>query len=220
MSASRIVSGTAVDRVRPFTFEQPTHSRSPVPAATALHLEQEIERRSTELADQVREEARRNGFEQGATAARAEVDPLLEALSEATRLVGRSTEDTLDDLARSALVAGVAIAEAIVGKRLIDDPTVMVDPVRRAIQELDGDDQVEVHLNPIDAAILRQAIEDATPPDDKPSGSSAIATISKFRIRDDDSIQRGNCRVQSATRIAVDGIHKRLDDIRQAVESC
>lgn len=213
MSPNRLVSGPAAERVRPYSFDRPEPPPPPGPALAAIHMDQEVERRSRELAERIRDEARRAGFDEGATAARAEMESVIDALRQAVDQTTRATTEALDDLARSAVVTGVAIAEAVVGKVVVDDPAAMFDPVRRAIRELDGDDELVLHLHPADHRALGQALNG----NNGLSASELSALISSVRIIDDPTIARGSCRVESATRVAVDGIEKRLDDIRQAV---
>ena len=214
MSPSRLVSGPAAERIRPFSFDRPEPLPPAGPALAAIHMEQEVERRSRELADRTRDEARQAGFEEGAAAARAEMDSVIDALRQAVDQATQATADALDDLARSALVAGVAIAEAVVGKVVVDDPAALFDPVRRAIRELDGDDDLVLHLHPADHRALRQALNG----DHSLSASEVSDLISSVRIIDDPAMMRSSCRVESATRVAIDGIEQRLDDIRRAVE--
>lgn len=222
MSPEHVVSGPAAERVRPFTFErQPattgTRTPAPGPALAAIHIEQEVERRTRELTEEIREEARRAGFEEGTATARAEMESVIDALRQAVDQAQRSSDDALDDLASSALLAGMAIAEAVVGKVVIEDPDVMLDPIRRAIHEVDGDDELVLHLHPADHRAIRQAVGgEAERPGDGAS-SELPALVDSVRIVDDPSIPRGSCRVESTTRIVIDGIEQRLDDIRRAV---
>lgn len=216
MSANHLVSGPAAERVRPFSFSRPETPPAPGPALAAIHIEQEVERRTRELTDRIRNDAQQAGFEQGAAAARVEMESVIDALRQAVDQTGRSTGDALDGLARSALVAGVAIAEAIIGKVVVDDPAALFDPVRRAIRELDGDEDLVLRLHPADHSALRQALDCRG---DRDLATTDLSSLLKsVRILDDPSIPRRSCRVESATRIAIDGIEKRLDDIRRAVE--
>ncbi len=216
MSPNRLVSGPAAARIRPFSFDRPEPPPAPGPALAAIHIEQEVERRTREVTDRVRDEARQAGFEEGSAAARAELSSVIDALRQAVDQAARSTEEALDDLARSALVAGVAIADAVVGKVVVEDPGALFDPVRRAVHALDGDEHVVLHLHPADHVALRQLISRDQNSDLTTADLSAL--ITSIRIVDDPSIVRGTCRVESATRIAVDGLPNRLDDIRRAVE--
>lgn len=215
MSPDHVLSGPAAERVQPYSFDRPEAPPSPGPALAAIHIEQEVERRTRELTEQIRDEARRAGFDEGAASARGEMQSVIDALRQAVDQATQSTDDVLDDLARSALQAGMAIAEAVVGKALVEDPEAMVDPVRCAIHELDGDDELVLYLNPAD----RKAIGHITDSDDhdvKPADLSLL--LNSVRVADDPSIPRGSCRVESATRIAIDGLEERLDDIRRAVQ--
>ena len=188
---------------------------APGPALAAIHLEQEVERRTRAQTEQIRSEARQAGFEEGASTARAEMKSVIEALRAAVDQTGRSTDDLLDELARSAVLAGVAIAEAVVGKVVVDDPEAMIDPVRRAIREVDGDDDLVLRLNPTDHTTLQLVLGGNH---DNTAGDLP-ALIKSVRVIDDPSVPRGTCRAESAARIAIDGLEKRLDDIRRAVET-
>ncbi len=219
MSPDQVVSGSDAERVRPFSFDRHETPPAPGPALAAIHIEQEVERRTRELTDEIREEARRSGFEEGAASARVEIDSVIDALRQAVDQAARSADDVIDDLARSALVAGMAIAEAVVGKVLVEDPEAMLDPIRRAIHELDGDDELVLHLHPADHNAIRRAVGGSDIGGDGTAVSSDLPVrLNSVRIVDDPSIHRGSCRVESATRIVIDGIEQRLDDIRRAVQ--
>ena len=214
MSPDHVVTGPAAERVRPFSFDRPGTVPTPGPALAAIHIEQEVERRTRELTEEIREEARRSGFDEGADSARGEMESVIDALRQAVDQATRSTDDVLDDLARSALLAGMAIAEAVVGKVVVEDSEALVDPIRRAIHELDGDDELVLHLHPADHKVIRHVMEG----DGEVRSTDLAALISSVRVAEDPSIPRGSCRVESATRIAIDGLEKRLDDIRRAVQ--
>ncbi len=218
-SPNHLVSGTAAERVRPFSFDRPDHRPPPpAPAATALHIEHEVERRSRELVEQIREEARQAGYAEGATTARLETESVLDALRQAVEAANRSTEQALDDLARCAVTVGVAIAEAVVGRAVVEDPAAMFDPIRRAVRELEGDDDIVLRLHPTDHRVLRGVMAEQSGAGGRPSSAEVAALLSSVRVVDDSTITPGSCRVESAVRIAIDGVEKRLDDIRRAVE--
>lgn len=222
MSPRRVLSDTEASRVKPMTFGRaatPAPARADATGSTAaarstdssqstgstqvaIHMEEEIERRTRELTERLRVEAQRAGFNHGVEAARAEIGPLLAALTEASRAVAGSTEAALDDLAKAAAQIGLAIAETVIGQELDTNPTAFIDSVRRTVHALEGDDDVVVHLHPADAAVLRELHEG--------DGDA-------FRIAEDHGLDRGACRVESAIRIAVDGVGRRLDHIRQAI---
>lgn len=220
MSPDQVVSGPAAERVRPFSFDRHGTPPAPGPALAAIHIEQEVERRTRELTAEIREEARRSGFDEGAASARAEIESVMDALRQAVDQAAQSADEVLDDLARSALLAGMAIAEAVVGKVLVEDPEAMFDPIRRAIHELDGDDELVLHLHPADHNAIRRAVGGGgdTAGDGTAVASGLPVPLNSVRIVDDPSIPRGSCRVESATRIVIDGIEQRLDDIRRAVQ--
>ncbi len=216
MSPRRVLTGTEASRVKPMTFGRgPTpapaaaaqarsddSSRSTGSTQVAIHMEEEIERRSREQIDRLRAEAQQAGFDHGVEAARAHLGPALAALTEASRTVAGSTEAALDDVATAAVRIGLAIAETVIGQELHTNPTAFVDPVRRAVHALDGDDDVVVHLHPDDAAALRELHD---------------RDIDGYRIAEDHTLGRGECRVESAIRLALDGIDRRLDEIRTTI---
>lgn len=182
----------------------------PAPAQTqppstqvAVHMEEEIERRSRELTERWQAEAQQAGFDHGIEAARAEIGPVLGALAEASQSVAGSTEAALDDLAVAAVQIGLAIAETVIGHELDTDPAAFVDSVRRAVHALEGDDDVVLHLHPADAAIMRELHD---------------RELDGYRIAEDHGLKRGECRAESAVRIALDGIGRRLDHIRTTIE--
>lgn len=226
MSRKRVLDNSDASRVRPMTFGRatggvvttpafsggsrgaaPAHGQGGAPARdastqVAIHMDQEIERRARALAGQMEQEARTAGFDHGVERAKAEIGPLLSALSNAIGGLDQTSKSVLDDLAATAVQLGMAIAETVVGRAVENDPSVILDPVRKAIHALDGDDDVVAYLHPEDSALVREMHD---------------FSLDRFRLAEDPSLARGECRVESAARIALDGINHRMSQLQDTL---
>jgi flagellar biosynthesis/type III secretory pathway protein FliH len=76
----------------------------------------------------------------------------------------------------------------------------------KALNLLEADQPVRVRLNPADHQLLKELM-------DEPHSAAILAEVSCV---DDDSINRGGCRIESGRRVLVTDLHSRLEDIRRA----
>ncbi len=141
------------------------------------------------------------GFQEGATAARAEVEAQIQQL----HCVLSHLADPIaacDDAVEEVLLAlVVAVTQQLVRRELKTEPQEIVAVVREAIAALPrGDQEIRVFVHPDDAELLRTLTA--------PSGGEA-----SWRLIDDPLLTRGGCRVESGASIVDASLESRLSSV-------
>ncbi len=188
--AARAVAWPAAHAVAPRAVEL-----SPALEATVAA---EVDRRIATLDRTTRDEATRIGLDEGRLAAREELGELLAALDATTRELRDDTRAGLDALAARSVELALEIADAILECRTEHTDAVLV-PVQAVLAELADQAEVRLVVHPDDADLVRA------------SASTSVTVVA------DASVRRGDCRAESSSRLATDGVFERLDRIREAV---
>jgi len=166
-------SGAAV--IRPARLDRPLSGRLLEPGYADAHLEAML----AEAAERARESAQAQGYaagwahghqaaaaaqqaageqaEAGRRAAAARAETLLAALADAGRRQQQAGLPAWHEVADALADGALALARAALGRELraIDEP--VAEAVRTALRQLAAPDEVCVHLNPDDAALLATA---------------------------------------------------------------
>jgi flagellar assembly protein FliH len=154
------------------------------PARTELLTVEQLER----LQEQAHAEGYAAGYAIGAEQARGELarlQALMSGLDSELRRFDQGIADNLVDLA-------LEMARQLVRNSLTQHPEQVVDVVREAMQTLPPfGEHAHLLLHPLDAALVRGHIGEQL-------------THSKWKLVEDHTIERGGCRVQTAS-MQVDG---------------
>lgn len=147
------------------------------------------------------DEAYAQGFEAGRQEGRAEMAAKAETLNRCIEALSEPFRE-LDDAVEEALVSlAVRVARQIIRRELKTDPGQIVGVVRETIELLPvASRQVEVHLHPEDAQVVRAAFGE--------SGTNLAWTLVE-----DPVLTRGGLRVTTATSQIDARVEKRLDAI-------
>lgn len=131
---------------------------------------------------------------------------LLANAADQTTELKRTQRQSLDELQEVAVELAAAAASFLVGYSIENDIFAIDDLIMKALDQMNADQPVRVRLNPADHELLKSLLKD-------PASASALTNVS---VIDDDSINRGGCRVESGRRILVSDMYARLEDIRRA----
>jgi flagellar assembly protein FliH len=160
--------------------------------------------------EDVREEGRRLGIEEGRRAAEKEVKEALArvaaVVSELERAIARNRREAEERIA----VLASAIAGHLVEREIRTSPEVIADVVRRAVAMFPVVDSLTVHLNPADLAILA-ASDPETP------GRSQLTSGQAVRWIADPTLLPGGCFVESAERVVDARLSRTLERICRAL---
>jgi flagellar assembly protein FliH len=169
--------------------------QAPAVEAAGVERKSAIERRSTvysareleALQERAWQEGHRDGLEAGRKAGMEsmlrkarDLQALIVALEQPLADVNEEVESELAELA-------IAVARQIIRRELRTEPRHVIAGVREALLELPSSSrQVHVHLHPKDAELVRESLAN-------PAGETS------WEIREDPVLERGSCRVTTAT---------------------
>ena len=140
---------------------------------------------------------REAGLREAAARAEERTHHALDALRRVTESLAASRTTRLSDLEANLYAIALVAARKIVMREVADDPTIVRDLVRRALEQLGPDSPLEVRLHPEDLKVVEEGIA-ITPGD----------PIQEIRWKADPSLERGSFFLEGTQRI-VDG---RVDD--------
>ncbi|MFN9717440.1 MAG: FliH/SctL family protein [Planctomycetota bacterium] len=113
---------------------------------------------------------------------------------------------SLEEMQGVAVELASAAASFLVGYAIDRDVFAIDDLIRKALHQLDADQPVRVRLNPADHELLKTLMKE-------PENARVLKDVSCI---DDDSLNRGGCRVEAGRQVLVTDMHSRLEDIHRA----
>lgn len=138
---------------------------------------------------QAREEGFNAGLNEGRAMARRELEAQVTRLDALFAAVERPFADLDADVAGDLAMLATIIAERVLGHDIATRPETILEVVRQAVDVLPaGSRQLKIHLNPADAAIVRE---------------HRASADHEGTVVDDATLQRGDVRLESE--------HSRLD---------
>jgi flagellar biosynthesis/type III secretory pathway protein FliH len=144
------------------------------------------------------EQAYASGREEGRREARAALEVewrnALQILASAAEVVRASRVRWLDTADENLFALATAVARQILDREVATEPALVLDLVRRALDELDAGGPIAIRLHPDDLTIVRERL-DTTSAGDSPMDLEFIA---------DPTMGRGGCIAEHAHRL-VDG---------------
>jgi flagellar assembly protein FliH len=145
---------------------------------------------ATAEAEQLRVQARSEGFEEGRAAGlqagEAEIESARGALTDAAREVLELRERTVEAVERDAIELGLALAGQIIPAALLAKPEVVAYAVQGALRRVSGQRTLAVLVSPEDLETVRAAL-----------GERAPGTTEPFELRADPSVKRGGTIVRT-----------------------
>jgi flagellar assembly protein FliH len=173
-----------------FSLEQLEPSEPPPGDAAARLLAQ-----AEDEAQELRERARAEGFEQGRAAGledgRAEIEAAAGALAQAAREVLELRDETVEAVERDAIELGLAIAGKILPAALLARPEVVAYAVQGALRRVSGQRTLAVLVSPEDLETVRSALGDQ-------HVNVPAHPAEPFALEADPRVQRGGAIVRTA----------------------
>ena len=153
-------------------------------------------------AQEIREQARAEGFEQGRAAGlqagRAEVEACAAALAEAAQGVIEVRDQTAEAVERDAVELGLQLAGKIIPAALLAQPDVVAYAVQGALRRVSGQRTLSVLVSPEDLETVRAALGE------QPGGTEPFELIGDPQVRPGGAIVRtaaGEVDAQVATQL-------------------
>jgi len=190
-----------------YAFEQLEPSADSPRDATARMLA-----RARAEAEEIRERARAEGFEQGQAAGRehgaAEIASAVDALEHALHGLAELRESAVAELERDAIELALALAEKILAGALQSRPQLVVDVVQGALRRLADRRRITVLVNPRDLEPVQAAIGRITA---QGSGVELCEVLAEERVRS------GGAIVRTAEGEIDASVHTQLERAREVV---
>ena len=166
---------------------EPLEPSEPPPRDAAQRLLAQAERDAQEI----REQARAEGFDQGRTAgleaARAAIEASAGALAEAAQGVLAVRDQTVEAVEHDAVQLGLQIAGKILPAALLAQPEVVAYAVQGALRRVSGQRTLSVLVSPDDLETVRAALGEQQQP-----GAS-----DSFELVGDPQVRRGGAIVRT-----------------------
>ncbi len=142
-------------------------------------------------AQEIREQARAEGFEQGRAAGleagRAEIEASARALAEAAQGAIEVREQTAEAVERDAVELGLQLAGKILPAALLAQPEVVAYAVQGALRRVSGQRTLTVLVSPEDLETVRSALGDLRQP----------GATEPFDLQADPQVPRGGAVVRT-----------------------
>lgn len=140
------------------------------------------------------EVGRWEGLQEGHKKIEEQVGQLKQLITALTRPFAQLNQDIENEL----VLLAASIAEQIVQQEISVNPQLIELAVQQAAGAIaTADREVHLHVHPEDAALLRANMEDS-------------AASQSWRLVEDNSIRRGDCRVESSEQFVDASVHARV----------
>lgn len=210
-----LVSPVLDDGRLPFSFEQfePPPPVAPPPDLEDVHLRAQMIMAAAEAeADQVRERARAEGYQDGVrdghAAARGELAPSASALATALAEARRLTSEAAATAEREAVELALRIAEKVVAGALEVQPERVLDVVRGALRAVVERERVVICVHPDDLELVRSSVVEI---------SASLGGIEHVEIQGDRRVDRGGALIRTTVGEVDADIASKLDQARTAL---
>jgi flagellar assembly protein FliH len=136
---------------------------------------------------------RAEGYAQGVVDGKQQAAELAQAERAALKSLSEAIQEMMQEfeqgLARDVLSMSLELTKLMVREAIRVKPDLVLNVVREAVSSLTGlDENTAIHMHPDDAALLREAGRE----------DPALANL-PWKIVDDGRMERGGCRVETAT---------------------
>ena len=139
--------------------------------------------------DEISEEARVAGYEEGMKAGREEYKTELasevESFNKTINSFSEDTKQAYDDMEKSIVNLSIKIAEKIIKKKISEDEEFTLNMVKQAIQTAKNSLKVAVSVNPADYEFISRSLEQSS------------TDIESVLLSADENVEVGGCMIES-----------------------
>ncbi len=161
--------------------------------------------RAREEAQSIKESAAKEGYQDGLSQAKADIDEVKNAI---TSFLGVKQE-VFDRIAPEIMGISVDIAKKIIKKELQQDPSIIIDNIMEVLKGLSKDEpKLILKVNPAQVSLLKSEI---------PSVLTEVGLDAKVMIIPDETIMEGGCIVETNNGVVDATIETQLAVISEAL---
>ena len=161
--------------------------------------------RAREEADAIREAAAKEGYQEGISAASADIEALKNSIAE----FANAKQAVFDKIAPEILSISVDIAKKIIKKELSQTPEILLDSVLAILKGLSKEEtKILIRTNPSQVGMLKNEV---------PEMATQIGLDAKIVIIPDEAIMEGGCVVTTTNGVVDATIETQLTIISEAL---
>lgn len=162
--------------------------------------------RAREEAQSIKEAAAKEGYQEGLSQAKADIDDVKNAI----KSFFSAKQEVFDYIAPDILEIGVDIAQKIIKKELQQDPTIILDNISEILKGLSKEEsKITLRVNPVQVSLLKSEI---------PNMLNNAGLEAKVMIVPDETIMEGGCMVTTTNGVIDATIETQLSVISEALK--
>jgi flagellar assembly protein FliH len=189
----------------PIVLDQPVQRGNEQSLPMGQVLEEPVDPEAIEAAAWA--EGFERGYASGMRTARQEQEATLLQIVALTRNVVEDADEFTRALERQVVDLSLAVAEKIVERELRGDPTVVLDVIRGALDDIHGTTSATVHVHPEDHAIVTPHWE-----------RLARTVADRAKLVADERVERGGCLIETQMGIVDAQLSSKLSEIANGFE--
>ena len=164
-------------------------------------------------AEQIREDARREGHEQGFRAGReealAQTEPAGQALAEALAETREVRANAAEEIEREAVELALQVAQRIVSGSIAVEPERVLDVIRGALRGVVERERVVLHVNPDDLELVSAGVAELT---------ASLGGIEHVEVHEERRVERGGAIVRTIVGEIDANLLTKLERVREVGE--
>ncbi|HIT92865.1 MAG TPA: hypothetical protein IAD11_08100 [Candidatus Stercorousia faecigallinarum] len=162
--------------------------------------------RAREEAQNIKEAAAKEGYQDGLSQARADLEDVKNAI---TAFLS-AKQDVFEYIAPDIMEISVEIAQKIIKKELQQDPSIILDNIMEILKGLSKEEtKITLRVNPVQVSLLKAEIPDVM---------NNVGLEAKVLIVPDETIMEGGCMVTTTNGVIDATIETQLSVISEALK--
>ena len=162
--------------------------------------------RAKEEANSIREAAAKEGYQEGLSEAKEDIERVKEAIGE----FFNAKQEVYDSIAPDILEISLDIAKKIIKKEMTENPEILLNNIKDILKGLSKEEtKIILKVNPVQVAMLKQEI---------PEAMSAAGLEAKVIIIPDETVMEGGCMITTTNGVIDATIETQLAIISEVLK--
>lgn len=162
--------------------------------------------RAKEEANSIREAAAKEGYQEGLSEAKEDIERVKEAIGE----FFNAKQEVYDSIAPDILEISLDIAKKIIKKEMTENPDILLNNIKDILKGLSKEEtKIILKVNPVQVAMLKQEI---------PEAMSTAGLEAKVIIIPDETVMEGGCMITTTNGVIDATIETQLAIISEVLK--
>jgi len=162
--------------------------------------------RAKEEANSIREAAAKEGYQEGLSEAKEDIERVKEAIGE----FFNAKQEVYDSIAPDILELSLDIAKKIIKKEMTENPEILLNNIKDILKGLSKEEtKIILKVNPVQVAMLKQEI---------PEAMSTAGLEAKVIIIPDETVMEGGCMITTTNGVIDATIETQLAIISEVLK--